>query len=135
MKSTGKVALRDTALWPFVDSVYHERYSLISNNCIHKSVRIQRKARESGTAADLIACVSLVKMQWLGGLTVPSFHVYALIDGEKVDVSLDPWHEAKYCRNAEKRLLFPINLSAFRRRFSRQRPVSALQGPGNNNGL
>lgn len=112
--------MHDSELLSFIDSIYREPYSLIKNNCIHKSLKIQRKARERGKAADLITCVSLVKMKWLRGLRVPSAHVYALVDGEKVDVSLDPGHEARYCRNAEKKFLFPVNISGIGRRIRRK---------------
>jgi hypothetical protein len=114
------VAVQDEELLSFIDSVYREPYSLLKNNCIHKSVRIQRKARERGKAADLITCVSLVKMKWLYGLPTLNPHMYAVIDGEKVDVSLDPGHEARYCRNTEKKLLFPVNISGIGRRIRRK---------------
>ena len=103
--------LDDKELLVFIDSVYHEPYSLIHNNCIHKSIRISQKARERGKQADLIWCVSIVRMKILGNLPTVNPHMYCVIDGEKVDVSLDPGHEARYCLNSQKKLLFPVNIS------------------------
>ena len=36
------------ALSVFIDKVYREPYSLVSNNCIHKSLKIKAKAEELG---------------------------------------------------------------------------------------
>ena len=47
-------------------------------------------------------------------------HVYAEIEGEKVDVSLDPGHEEMYCKNSEKKLIIPVNISKLRRVLSRR---------------
>lgn len=101
----------DEELLSFIDATYREEYSLLRNNCIHKSIRIRNKARERGKQADLIWCASVVPVRKLRHFWLVSPHMYAVIDGEKVDVSLDPGHEARYCRNAEKRLLFPVNIS------------------------
>ena len=107
----------DKELLSFIDSVYHEQYSLIKNNCIHKSLRIQRKARETGTPADLVLCISVVRMKLLYNLTILSPHMYTVIEDKIVDVSLDPGHEAKYCLNREKGLLFPVNISRLGRKI------------------
>ena len=101
----------DQELLSFIDAVYHERYSLFANNCIHKSLKIRKRARETGMQADLIICISVVRMKILRNLPVVSPHMYTLIEGKMVDVSLDPGHEARYCLNSEKGLLFPVNIS------------------------
>ena len=94
----------------FIEETYHQPYSLLSNNCIHKSLRIARKARELGKDAQLVACCSIVRWDYRGGLLVPGPHVYVLVEGQRVDVSLDPKSEEKYCPNSEKIILFPVRL-------------------------
>jgi hypothetical protein len=124
----------DKEMLSFVDAVYHEQYSLIAHNCIHKSIKIQKKAQETGKQADLIACISVVRMKILRNLPVVSPHMYAIIDGEKVDVSLDPGHEARYCLNSAKRLLFPVNISRIGRRIRKLAGSRLSQGNLNSDG-
>ena len=109
----------DKELLSFIDAVYLERYSLFTNNCIHKSLKIWKKARETGALVELILCISVVRMKILHGLPVFSPHMYTIIEGNMIDVSLDPGHEARYCLNSEKRLLFPVNVSRIGRRIRR----------------
>ena len=94
----------------FIDAVYRERYSYFWNNCINKSLRIKTKAEELGKNADLIFCFSIVPIQKWRGFPVISPHVYTVIDGEMVDVSLDPEHEEMYCKNSEKKLIMPVKI-------------------------
>lgn len=104
----------------FIDSVYRERYSPIGNNCINKSLRIQARAEELGKRADLICCISVVKIKkWYNFPTINP-HLYIEIAGEKVDVSLDPGHEEIYCKNSEKKLILPVNVSRIRRALTRR---------------
>lgn len=104
----------------FIDAVYREPYSLISNNCIHKSLRIKAKAEELGMRADLICCISIVPIKKWHNFPAISPHVYAKIEGKKVDVSLDPGHEERYCKNSEKKLVMPVNISRMGRLFCRR---------------
>lgn len=113
--------MKDLELLSFIDAIYREPYSLLKNNCIHKSLKIRNRARERGKQVDIIVCISVVTMKWLHGLPVPNPHMYTLIDGVKVDVSLDPGHELRYCRNQEKKLVFPVNVSRISR-LIRRRP-------------
>ena len=121
----------------FIDSVYREPYFLLGNNCIRKSKRIKAKAESLGRRADLIACISVVRIkQWHNFPTV-NFHVFAEVDGRKVDVSLDPGHEARYCLNSQKKILFPVNISRLTRKLRgmppvTQRPVLGAHGDGGN---
>lgn len=94
----------------FIDAVYRERYSYFRNNCINKSLRIKAKAEELGKNADLIFCFSIVPIKKWHGFPVISPHVYAVIDGKMVDVSLDPEHEAMYCQNSEKKLIMSVKI-------------------------
>lgn len=95
----------------FIDQVYREPYSLFGNNCIKKSLKIKAKAEELGQKADLICCISIVPMKKRHNFPSINLHLYAEIDGKKVDVSLDPGHEEIYCKNSEKKLIMPINIS------------------------
>ncbi len=114
----------------FIDRVYREPYSLVHNNCIHKSLKIRMKALELGRRVDLIVCISIVPAKKWHLLTVNP-HVYAEIEGNKVDVSLDPEHEERYCLNSEKRLLLPVNISRIGRRLREVRDaIRDLPGEG-----
>ena len=104
----------------FIDSVHRERYSLIGNNCINKSLRIKAKAEELGKRADLICCISIVPIKKWHYFPTINPHVYTEIEGKKVDVSLDPGHEELYCKNSEKKLIMPVNISKIRRTFCRR---------------
>ncbi len=84
----------------FIDKVYKEPYFVLGNNCIRKSRKIKAKAEELGKQADLVACVSIVPIKAWHNFPTVNFHMYALVDGRKVDVSLDPAHEARYCKNS-----------------------------------
>ena len=110
--------MRDELL-SFIDAVYREPYSLISNNCINKSLRIKAKAEELGNRADLIGCVAIVPTKKWHNFPIIIPHFYTEIEGKKVDVSLDPEHEEIYCRNSEKKLIMPMNLSKIRRTLCR----------------
>ena len=94
----------------FIDTVYRERYSYFWNNCINKSLRIKAKAEELGKHADLIFCFSIVPIKKWHCFPVISPHVYTVIDGEMIDVSLDPEHEEMYCKNSEKKLIMPVKI-------------------------
>jgi hypothetical protein len=99
----------------FIDKVYREPYSLFGNNCISKSLKIKAKSEELGKRADLICCISIVPIKKWHNFPTINPHLYTEIDGKKVDVSLDPAHEERYCRNSEKRLIMPVNISRLRR--------------------
>lgn len=113
------IEVDDGELSSFINTIYREPYSLIHNNCLHKSLRIREKAKERGKQTDLVFCISVVPIKRLHNFPTVNLHMYALIDGEKVDVSLDPGHEARYCRNSEKSLLFPVNISKMGRSIRR----------------
>ena len=103
----------------FIDGIYREPYFLLGNNCIRKSLKIKAKAEELGKQADLIACLSIVPIKKWRNLPTVNFHLYTEVDGKKVDVSLDPGHEERYCKNSEKKLIMPVNISKLRRLISR----------------
>jgi len=104
----------------FIDAVYREHYSLISNNCIHKSLRIKTKAEKLGKRADLVCCLSILPIKKFHNFPFVFPHVYTRIDGRKVDVALDPGHEKIYCKNDEQKLIMPVNISRMRRIICRE---------------
>ncbi len=99
----------------FIDEVYREPYSLFSHNCINKSLKIKTKSEELGKRADLICCISIVPIKKWHNFPTINPHVYTEIEGKKIDVSLDPGHEEIYCKNSEKRLIMPVNISKLKR--------------------
>jgi len=107
-------------LSPFIDAVYREPYSLVSNNCIHKSLRIKAKAEELGKRTDLICCIMVVPINKWHNFPIVIPHVYAEIEGEKIDVALDPGREEIFCKNSEQKILMPVNISKIRRIFCRR---------------
>ena len=113
----------------FIDEVYKEPYSLLSNNCINKSLKIKTKSEELGKRADLICCISIIPMKKWHNFPAISPHVYTEIEGKKIDVSLDPGHEEIYCKNSVKKLIMPVNISKLRRVFSKgASPGSFVKG-------
>ncbi len=113
----------------YIDKVYQEPYFVLGNNCIRKSRKIKAKAEYLGKQADLIACISIVPIKAWHNFPTVNFHMYVVVDGRKVDVSLDPGHEARYCKNSEKKILFPVNISRLWR-IMRRRPSGRKKGPG-----
>lgn len=105
----------------FIDTVYHERYNLFTNNCIHKHRRIVRKARDLGHEANLIGCLSARKTVF-AGIPVVGPHVYARIDGKVIDVSMDPASEAIVGRNEDVIYIASFNID-------KVRPMSPSEGP------
>ena len=104
----------------FIDEVYREPYSLFRNNCINKSLKIKARAEELGKKADVICCISIVPIKKRHNFPTINLHVYTEIEGKKIDVSLDPGHEEIYCKNSEKKLIMPVNISRLRRILSKR---------------
>ena len=103
----------------FIDAVHREPYSLISNNCLNKSLRIKAKAEELGKGADLVCCIGIIPVKKWHNLSVISPHVYTEIEGEKVDVALDPEREKLYYENNEWKIVISVNISSIRRNLCR----------------
>jgi len=104
----------------FIDTIYREPYSLLKNNCINKSLRIEDKAEELGMRADLISCIAIVPIKKWHNFHFASPHVYTEIEGERVDVAHDPRREEIYCKNSDIKVVMPVNISKIRRLFSRR---------------
>lgn len=102
-------------LGEFIDGVYRESYRLLGNNCIDKSLRIKARAESHGVRADFIMCLIITRVRVLGGFPLISPHFYTIIEGEKVDVALDPDLEKVVGKNAEQKTVLAVNLSALKR--------------------
>ena len=86
----------------FIDEVYHEPYSLLGNNCFHKSAKIVRKARKLGLEAKLVIEPIAIILR----CTFPFIprilpHCFVRLEGQKVDVALDPDTEKIWCKNSQ----------------------------------
>ncbi|TET16465.1 MAG: hypothetical protein E3J75_05205 [Dehalococcoidia bacterium] len=103
----------------FIDAVYRQPYSLVSNNCIHKSLQIKAKAAELGMRVDLIGCIAITPVKKWHNFPIVFVHVYTEIEGERVDVALDPGREEICCKNSEIKVVMPVNVSKIRRVFCR----------------
>jgi hypothetical protein len=103
----------------FIDKIYREPYFLFGNNCIRKSLKIKSKAEGLGKKADLICCISIVPIKKWRNLPTINPHMYTEVEGKKIDVSLDPGHEEIYCKNVDKKIILPVNISRLGRIFRR----------------
>ncbi len=99
----------------FINSVYHEPYSLVTNNCIRKTLRIRAEAKRLGKKTDLVLCLLLFRIKSLHNLPVITPHLYLVIEGKKVDVPLSPLQERKICKNIEVKPLIKVNISKMKR--------------------
>lgn len=99
------------SLEQFIEGVHNEPFNILSNNCIHKHIRIINKARELGRDASLIGCVSVIPIKPMAGLPLVGLHFYAEVDGKTIDVSMEPAMEKAIWRNEDIIRLAPVNLS------------------------
>ena len=104
----------------FIDTVYRKPYSLIGNNCLIKSLRIKSRAEKLRRRADLIFCLAISPVKKWHSLPLIIPHFYTEIEGEKVDVALDPRREEVYCKNSEQERVMPVNISRIRRSLCRE---------------
>lgn len=102
----------------FIRKTYYEPYSLLTNNCIHKSLRIMNKAVELEMEVDLIACWTITPMTWLWGWPSIQPHLYTEIEGKRVSVALDPLRRGQMYDVDREIYIAPINLSALLDTFS-----------------
>ncbi len=109
--------VKNEELAAFIDAVYKEPYSYFFNNCVDKSLRIMAEAKRLGMKADLIGGIAIVPAKRWHNFPIVSPHVYTEIEGEKVDVALDPAREKIYCKNSEVRIIMAVNLSEIGRAF------------------
>lgn len=98
----------------FIEDVHNEPFNILSNNCVHKHVRIVNKARELGHDASLMGCIAIIPIKPAAGLPLVGLHSYAQVDGKTVDVSMQPALEEAIWRNEDIIKIAPVNLSKLR---------------------
>lgn len=98
------MTLKDEVLRQYIQQVYKSKYSILRNGCFQKSFRIVKEARRLGHSASLMVCISHPARSALFGLSLYTIHVYALIDGTKIDVAFDPTTEKERTRNEEVKM-------------------------------
>lgn len=95
----------------FIDKVYHEPFSLLTNNCFHKSIKVVRKAHELGLSANLVvAPISITPRRTFPFIPRILPHCFVRLEGQKVDVALDPATEEAWCKNSQIISIAPIDL-------------------------
>lgn len=106
----------------FIEEVHEEPFNILSNNCIHKHIRIINKARDLGHDASLIGCISIIPIRPIAGFLLIGPHFYAEIDGKTVDVSMQPALEQAIGKNEDIVRLAPVNISNLK-------PMKPDEGP------
>ena len=106
----------------YIEEIHQEPYSILGNNCIDKHLKIVKKARELGHQADMIGCISVIPIAPAGGFPLVGPHFYAEVDGQMVDVTMQPDLERVICPNDAITRLLPINIS-------QAQPCSPWEGP------
>ena len=106
----------------YTEKIHNEPFNILSNNCIHKHTRVVNKDRELGHKADLIGCISVIPIRPAAGFPLIGPHFYAEIDGEAVDVSMQPDLERSLWPNKDIFHFLPINVS-------KSLPKSPREGP------
>lgn len=95
----------------FIDNVYREPYSLLGNNCFHKSIKIMRKAHELGLQANLvIEPIAIISKHTFPYIPRILPHCFVRLEGRKVDVAHDPDTEKIWCKNSEIISFAPLDL-------------------------
>jgi hypothetical protein len=65
-----------------------EPYSLLTNNCITKSVRFKRVCKSRGISARVVACFGLARARWLSHwLIIPVIHGWGEVEGKRIETS------------------------------------------------
>ncbi len=104
MKMTGEME-------QFINQIYHEPYSLLGNNCFHKSIRIVRKARTLELRANLvIEPIAIIPRHTSPFIPRILPHCFVRLEGQKVDVAFDPVTEKVWCKNSQIISIAPVNL-------------------------
>ena len=93
----------------YIERIHNQPYNLFCNNCYHKAIRIHKFAKKGGIYSELIHCiVGIPRVRWY----FPPFfiHMYTLIEGKKVDVTLSPEQEKKYFPNEAYKVYLPVRV-------------------------
>jgi len=105
------MVVNEARMKQFIGKVYHEPFSLLTNNCFHKSIRIVRKAHELGLSANLVVTpISITPRRTFPYISRVLPHCFVRLEGQKVDVVLDPATEQSWCQNNQIISIAPIDL-------------------------
>ncbi len=70
------------------EELRREPYSLLTNDCITKSIRLKRRCRALGISARVVLCVGLARARWFGReLTIPVIHGWGEVVGKRIETS------------------------------------------------
>jgi hypothetical protein len=70
------------------EKLRREPYSLLTNDCITKSVRLKRECRAIGIPARVVVCLGLARARWFGRwLTIPVIHGWGEVAGRRIETS------------------------------------------------
>jgi len=65
-----------------------EPYSLLTNDCFVKSVKLKRECAALGIPARVVACIGLAKARLFGlWMTIPVIHGWAVVEGKRIETS------------------------------------------------
>lgn len=65
-----------------------EPYSLVTNDCITKSVRFKRICKSSGILAKIVVCIGLARAIWFShSLIIPVIHGWGEVEGRGIETS------------------------------------------------
>ena len=105
------MVVNEARMKQFIDKVYHEPFSLLTNNCFHKSIKVVRKAHELGLSANLVvAPISITPRRTFPYIPMVPPHCFVRLKRQKVDVARDPATEQIWCENNQIISIAPIDL-------------------------
>ena len=65
-----------------------EPYSLLTNDCITKSVRFKRICQSRGIPARVVVCIGLARARWLiYWLVIPVIHGWGEVERKRIETS------------------------------------------------
>lgn len=107
---TAIVSSVDTEMRRYITKIHKEEYNFFFNNCIRKSVKIYKMAVNLGIEVELFLCIA-INPKWCGPAPKVCPHVYAVVAGERIEVSLSPKQEKKYWKNSDVKTYLPVKLA------------------------
>lgn len=71
------------------EKLRHEPLNLFTNNCLTKSIRLERECQALGIPARLVVCVGYARTnKWFNRwLIVPAIHAWCDVEGERVETA------------------------------------------------
>ncbi len=70
------------------EKLRQEPYRLFTNDCVRKSFRLKKQAREMGIRVNVVFCLGASQASWWGRqLTIPVIHCWAEVDNARIETS------------------------------------------------